>query len=146
MKVIHHVVDIDAEREVVWDAITTRAGLAAWWTTEVAAPPAAVGASIRFTFGGDFNPVMQITKLDAGRSVEWKCIDGHAPWADNTFAFGLEHAEKHTRLRFTQHYATELSDDEYGVYNFNWGYYLNSLGDYCKTGKGAPFDPAVSKV
>ena len=32
-----------------------------------------------------------------------------------------------TRLRFTQDYAVELSDDDYGIYNFNWGYYLESL-------------------
>ena len=32
-----------------------------------------------------------------------------------------------TRLRFRQDYATELSDDYYGSYNFNCGYYLGSL-------------------
>jgi len=35
--------------------------------------------------------------------------------------------------------AVELADDYYGVYNFNWGYYLESLRLLCVTGTGKPF-------
>ena len=28
-----------------------------------------------------------------------------------------------------------------GTYNFNWGYYLQSLKLYCETGMGTPFVP-----
>jgi hypothetical protein len=38
-------------------------------------------------------------------------------------------------------HAGELSDETYGTYNFNWGYYLNSLKQRCDTGVGTPFDP-----
>jgi hypothetical protein len=48
-----------------------------------------------------------------------------------------------TRLRFWQEYAVELADDYYGAYNFNWGYYLESLRLLCATGTGKPF-PAGS--
>jgi hypothetical protein len=40
-------------------------------------------------------------------------------------------------------YAVELADDYYGVYSFNWGYYLESLRLLCATGTGKPF-PAGS--
>ena len=43
-----------------------------------------------------------------------------------------------TRLRFTQDYAVELSDDDYGIYNFNWGYYLESLRLLATAGPGSP--------
>ena len=43
--------------------------------------------------------------------------------------------------RFWQEYATELADDYYGVYNFNWGYYLESLRQLCVDGVGKPFRP-----
>jgi len=46
-----------------------------------------------------------------------------------------------TRLRFTQDYAVELSDDDYGIYNFNWGYYLESLRLLLTTGTGQPYQP-----
>ncbi len=42
---------------------------------------------------------------------------------------------------FAQDYARELSDEVYGTYNFNWGYYLNSLKQFCETGTGTPFAP-----
>ena len=69
---------------------------------------------------------------------------GHEPWKDNTFRFELFRLDDgRTRLRFWQHYAVELEDDYYGIYNFNWGYYLESLRLLCTTGTGKPF-PATS--
>lgn len=141
MKTIHHVVDIDAAPQRAWAALTEADGLAGWWSTRVATLPAAVGTQIRFTFVGDFNPVMEITALDeSSGQLDWRCVTGHEPWQDNTFVFRLLPLDNgHTRLRFWQHYAVELEDDYYGVYNFNWGVYLESLRLLCTTGKGRPF-------
>lgn len=145
MKTIHHVLDIAAPPARVFEAIGTREGLAGWWSTEVDLPAAEVGAVVDFTFGGDFNPDMKITSYDPPRSVEWKCVGGHDKWADNTFRFEVEGIEDgRTRLRFWQHYATELSDDDYGIYNFNWGYYLQSVLELITTGTGKPFDPSAA--
>ena len=46
-----------------------------------------------------------------------------------THAFRFELGDKGdgTIVRFWQDYARELSDDDYGTYNFNWCYYLESL-------------------
>jgi len=48
-------------------------------------------------------------------------------------------------LRFWQEYARELSDDDYGVYNFNWGYYLESLRLLGETGRASRSGPASSR-
>ena len=149
MKTIHHVVDIGAGGETVWAGLTEREGLASWWSTSVTSPPAAVGARIDFTFAGDFNPVMEVVQLEEGRQVVWRCVDGHEPWKDGLFRFELAphpdgDGDGHTRLRFWQDYAVELDDDAYGIYNFNWGYYLESLRLYCTTGKGQPY-PATPR-
>ena len=142
MRTIHHVLEIDASDAAVWAALTQRDGLAGWWCTDLDMDAAAVGSLIRFTFAGDFNPVMEITGLTDRRLVTWRCIDGHEKWKDNTFLFELVPlGDGRTRLRFTQNYATELSDDDYGVYNFNWGYYLESLRLLGTTGAGKPFRP-----
>jgi len=71
--------------------------------------------------------------------VEWKCVGGHANWKDNTFSFDLDERKGETGLTFEQIYAQELSDEVYGTYNFNWGYYLGSLKSLCETGSGTPF-------
>jgi hypothetical protein len=107
----------------------------------VDAPPAAVGAVSRWTFAGDFNPVMEIAALQPGRELVWRCTGGHDPWADNTFRFVLVPLDQgRCRLRFWQEYATELDDDAYGTYNFNWDY-LESLRLLCTGAAGKPYRP-----
>jgi hypothetical protein len=81
----------------------------------------------------------------AQSKLGWKCVGGHAPWAENTFRFELLEHDGGTRLRFWQDYATELDDDAYGTYNFSWGYYLESLRLYCVNGAGKPY-PVASTV
>ena len=140
MKQILHAVHIHATPSRVYRAITTGADLAGWWTTQVEIE-ARAGGLIRFTFAGDFHPQMRQTKLEPDRRVEWLCVDGHTNWQDNTFVFQLAERKGETLLQFSQQYAKELSDEVYGIYNFNWGYYLNSLKRLCETGAGTPFTP-----
>ena len=144
MKTIHHLVDVDATTDSVWTALTREDRMAGWWSTKVDAPNARVGTLVRWTFAGDFNPVMEIITLDERHELIWRCNDGHGPWKDGTFRFQLvEQDASQTRLRFSQDYAVELADDAYGIYNFNWGYYLESLRLFCTTGVGKPYPPSA---
>ncbi len=138
MKKIIHVVHINKTANQVYKAITTAEGLSSWWSTQVTSEEK-VGGMIDFTFRGDFNPDMKITMMIPPKEVGWECIAGHDKWQDNTFSFELEESNGSTQLKFTQHYTRELSDEDYGIYNFNWGYYLHSLKEYCETGQGKPF-------
>jgi uncharacterized protein YndB with AHSA1/START domain len=138
MKKIIHAVEIKAPKSKVFQAIRTQEGLSNWWTTQVSAEEK-VGGVVDFTFLEGFNPDMKITKLEGDRSLHWECVSGHDNWQDNTFFFELSNRGDNTLLMFTQNYATELSDEIYGTYNFNWGYYLDSLREYCENGKGKPF-------
>lgn len=140
MKKILHVFDVKVSKDKVFAALTTQRGLASWWTTDVIAENG-VGGKIEFHFGGaaDFHPKMEVTQLEADQAVRWKCIGGHDNWLDNTFSFTIKKHDAGTRVTFTQDYARELSDDDYGIYNFNWGYYLESLRLYCEKGEGQPY-------
>jgi uncharacterized protein YndB with AHSA1/START domain len=140
MKTIIHTVDIQAKPEAVYQAVATEKGLSGWWTTKVKAEER-VGGVIDFTFMEGFGPKMKITQLEPSRLVSWTCVGGHEPWIDNTFRFEVVSQEAGTRLRFRQDYSQELGDDQYGIYNFNWAYYLESLRLYCTTGTGKPFLP-----
>ena len=140
MKTIIHAVAIHASPARVYEALTTASGLRGWWTTRVDVQEGA-GGVIRFTFHGDFHPHMKQTSLDENRQVQWTCISGHTNWQDDTFVFTLHERSGETSLQFVQEYAHELSDETYGTYNFNWGYYLNSLKQLCEKGSGSPFVP-----
>ena len=139
MKKIIHFVEFNAGSDIVFKALTSENGLKSWWTTKVTAENSIEGI-IHFTFRGDFNPDMEITKLDINKTIHWKCISGHDNWLHNTFSFDLTTARDNTHLLFVQNYAQELNDAVYGAYNYNWGYYLESLRLYCDEGKGKPFN------
>lgn len=138
MKVILHNLDIKGSPSKVFTALTTQDGLSGWWTTKVKADIRR-GGIVNFTFGETFNPNMQITALEKPRLVTWKCVGGHGPWLDNNFSFELKTKGEGCILFFQQEYARELSDEEYGRYNFNWGYYLDSLRLLVETGHGKPY-------
>jgi uncharacterized protein YndB with AHSA1/START domain len=139
MDTILHVVDVNARPEAVFNAVSTGKGLAGWWSTTVIAPEE-VGGIVDFTFGGDFNPDMEITQFQPPSLVSWRCVGGHDPWLNSTFAFAISPLEdSHTRVVFTQGYGSPISDIEFGIYNYNWGYYLHSLKQLVETGKGFPY-------
>jgi uncharacterized protein YndB with AHSA1/START domain len=136
MKTILHAFDIKADHDEVRRALTTLEGLSGWWTTDVTGR-ADEGGVIHFTFEGDFNPDMRVDESSAG-AVRWTCIGGHEPWLDNTFHFEIS-GEAPVNFTMRQHYARELADRVYGVYNFSWGYYLESLRALAESGNGKPF-------
>lgn len=140
MQEIIHAVTIHATPRAVYRALTTEEGVTGWWTAR-ASVEEGVGGVIRFTFHGDFHPHMEQTELEPQRHVAWRCVGGHDNWRDNRFSFDLEARDGDTLLLFRQHYARELTDEVYGTYNFNWGYYLQSLKQLCETGTGTPFEP-----
>ena len=142
MKTIHHLFSIAAATGRVREALITIDGLAGWWTATVDGD-AGTGGVIDFTFAGDFNPDMKVTEA-SDILVAWTCVGGHDPWRSNSFRFELEPSdgEDRTTVRFWQEYAVELPDDAFGSYNYNWGYYLESLRLYCETGTGKPYPAA----
>ena len=87
MKTIHHLVDVDAPVDTVWTALTRQDRMAGWWSTKVDAPDSQVGTLVRWTFAGDFNPVMEIIESSEPTSLSWRCASGHEPWQDSTFRF-----------------------------------------------------------
>jgi hypothetical protein len=89
-----------------------------------------------FTFAGDFHRQMKQIALNPDRSVKWVCAAGHDNWQDNGCTFTLEPRKSETLLTFSQDYARELSDETYEIYNFNWGYYLNSLKQFVEKNSG----------
>jgi hypothetical protein len=72
-------------------------------------------------------------------AVRWACVSGEKEWADSTFRFAMEETADMIRLTFVQEYPNQISDEKYGRFNFNWGYYLYSLKKYCESGTGMPF-------
>jgi uncharacterized protein YndB with AHSA1/START domain len=141
MDTIIHALEIEVPPEKVFRAVATADGLSRWWSTQVTSDER-VGGIVDFTFIDVFNPDMEIFLMEEPSRVIWKCVGGHDPWHGSEFHFDIEDlGERRSRLVFKQTYGKPIDDVNYGIYNFNWGYYLQSLKDYVETGSGRPHDP-----
>lgn len=76
---IVHRVGIQSSLESVYTALTTRDGLAGWWTTNTQGEGSHVGGVVQFRFGaGGFD--MKVLELEPGKRVLWEVVDGPPEW------------------------------------------------------------------
>ncbi len=134
---IKHILSISAPADKVYEALTTREGIAGWWTPDAELEPQ-VNSIARFNFGREFQNKMRITGLQPGKCVHWRCLEGHDEWIGTSFRFDLEAQEGNTLLRFG-HTNWREETDFFASCNYNWGWYLTSLKNYCETGTGQPY-------
>jgi uncharacterized protein YndB with AHSA1/START domain len=127
---------IDASKQKVFEAISSIEGLSNWWTTQTSGN-AAPGGIIQFRFG-EMGPDMKVTEVQPSEKVAWECVASPFGWVGNTFIFLLDENEGKTRVRFS-HEGWEEQDDFYAICAFTWGRYLESLRQYCQTGRGEAF-------
>lgn len=130
---------IEATPENVFDALTLPDGIAEWWSNHVTAEPK-VGSlnEIRFENGGIFK--MEITDLEAGKKVYWRCRLSPHDWEGSTITWDITPISKGVRLLFGQHNLT-VGDTGYSIEETcaGWEYFLESLKSYLETGKGTPY-------
>jgi hypothetical protein len=134
---IVHVLDVNASTQTVGLAVSSISGLKNWWTQDVSGSDE-VGKVIFFRFADRFKPDMKVVSKSESK-IQWQCISGEPAWANDYFTFSIEKNGNLAKLTFVQEYANEITNEQYGRFNFNWGYYLNSLKLFCETGKGMPF-------
>ncbi len=134
---IKHYLLIKALPNIVYKALTSNEGLRGWWTLE-AKTDEQVGGVAEFKFGDRYHNKMKIVKLVPNKLVEWECIEGDKEWIGTNFVFDLEEKEGDTILRFT-HGNWKEETDFFASCNYHWGYYMQSLKQYCETGGGTPF-------
>jgi uncharacterized protein YndB with AHSA1/START domain len=137
MPAIKHYLLIKTPAEKVYTALSKTEGLCGWWTTG-AKTGEHIGGTAEFIFGERYYNKMKITNLLNNKKVEWDCLEGDKEWIGTTFLFDLEEKDGSTILRFS-HNNWKEETDFFASCNFNWGYYLNSLKQFCESGEGTPF-------
>lgn len=140
---IHHRLLIEKPPYVVYEAVTTQAGLSAWWTPQTTARPER-GSVSRFQFGPDYFKELEVTELATDRLVRWQCLKGFEDWIGTVMTFELTAHEKGTLLTF-HHEGWKAYSDELASCSFDWALFLRSLKFLCETGKGFPY-PEFNKA
>ena len=133
---IKHLFHINASNEKVYEAITTINGLSNWWTKQTSGETNP-GDTIQFRFG-EGGPDMKVIELKQKELVAWECVAGVSDWIGTKFHFHLDINDQKTRVRFEQSGWKETGDF-YASCCFSWGRYMESLRQFCQTGKGEAF-------
>ena len=137
MAAIKHLLVINSSPDKIYSAITTKRGVANWWTlqTEIGS---SVGEINIFDFGERYHNEMKIVNLVPDKRVEWECIVGDTEWIGTKFIFEIEEKDSGSVLKFA-HADWKEETDFFASCNYQWGYYMTSLKQYCETGLGSPF-------
>ncbi len=134
---IKHLFHITASKQKVFEAISTINGLSNWWTTQTAGTTD-LGGIIEFRFANMGGPDMKVTEVNPNESISWECVASPHGWVGHTFTIKLDDNDGKTRVRFSHNGFTE-QDDGYAICSFSWGRYMESLRQFCQTGKGEAF-------
>jgi uncharacterized protein YndB with AHSA1/START domain len=139
---ILHAVQIEADPAIVYRAITTQEGEAAFWTRDNEITPE-TGSMARFGFPG--SPVdlkMRIDTLNPDRMIEWSCEGDFPSWAGTKVSWMLEAKDGGTALLFRHGgWPKGYPEGDWAGVNFVWGQVVSHLKAYAETGRPAPFFP-----
>lgn len=144
MHAIQHRIEIEANPQQLYTALTGQSGLSQWWTK--AETSSKVGETAKFYFGpdGEHQVCMQIIELVPNKKIVWQCESG--PWAGiGEFTFDIASIERGSVLRFS-HSGWQQADDFFMHCNSKWGFFFTvSLKNYLETGTGSPHpnDPSI---
>jgi uncharacterized protein YndB with AHSA1/START domain len=138
---------VKASPGVLFDALTSLAGLGAWWTR--ATGSGGTGGELRFLFDSPEQPcVMHVDQATRPTSVQWTCIEYRVlpDWAGTHPAFAITPVDDGaSELRF-RHYGLTSELDCIEVCTRGWDHFLTSLRDYAETGRGTPFGSSADKA
>jgi uncharacterized protein YndB with AHSA1/START domain len=137
---ILHRVGIKASPDEVYKALTTREGLAGWWTRNTQAE-SKVGGALRFRFSADGKEIggfdMKVLELRPGKRVLWQVVDGPQEWIGTKISWDLKQDGEYTIVLF-QHQDWKEPVEFMSHCSTKWAIFLMSLKSLVETGKGAP--------
>lgn len=137
---ILHRVGIKSSLDDVYKALTTREGLAAWWTNNTQGE-SNVGGVLQFRFGaggvdlGGFE--MKVLELHPAKRVLWQVVGGPEEWIGTKVSWDLKQEGEYSILLFKHQDWKEAVEFMHHC-STKWAIFLMSLKSLVETGKGAP--------
>ena len=138
-----HEVEIEAKAAVIYAAITTHEGQAAFWVTDNAIEPK-LGSEAQFRFKGAPVPLrMRIDALEQNKRVRWTCLGEFPGWKDTTVTWTLSPGTDagKTKLEFRMGNLASYPEKEVGSVNYTWGQVVARLKGYAESGTPQPLFP-----
>jgi uncharacterized protein YndB with AHSA1/START domain len=135
-----HEVEVAAEPQTIYRAITTSEGEAGFWVPNNTMSPK-VGHVASFQFKSAPVPLrMRIDELVPDRRVAWTCLGDFPGWKDTTVSWTLKPgADGKTAVEFRMGNLGGYPPDAVGSVNFTWGQIVGRLKAFAESGKPQPY-------
>ena len=138
---IIHRIGIKAPAAKVYEAVATTQGVAGWWTrdtTGTAGPGGRVTVRFRRKDGEEIGRMdFEMTRLEPGREVHWRILDGPQEWVGTDVTFQLSQDGDMTILVFG-HRNWKEPVEFMAHCSTKWAVFLLSLRELVETGTGKP--------
>jgi len=142
MTTIRHELDLSSTPAAIYAALTTPAGIQAWWSRDstIGSGP---GAEHELRFRkGDRTVVMRfrVETSERDRLVAWTCTaNGNPVWKDTTLRWEIAPSAKGARLVFEHAGFSEGASPPYQMTVDGWNHFMASLAGYLERGTGEPW-------
>jgi uncharacterized protein YndB with AHSA1/START domain len=136
---ILHKVGIKSSPDAVYKALTTREGLAAWWTNDTQGE-GKVGGVLQFRFRlkeSEGGMDMKVLELHPATRVLWQVVGGPDEWIGTKVSWELKQEGDWAIVLF-KHQGWKEAVEFMHHCSTKWAVFLLSLKALLETGKGAP--------
>ena len=135
---IRHELLISAPPARVFQAISTPAGLDAWWTKSSEGEPTE-GRRYRLGFSPGYDWEAVVRSVTPGEGFELELTGADEDWTGTRVGFVLETAGRNTRVSF-HHTGWREANRHFSVSTFCWAMYLRLLKRYVEAGERIPYE------
>ena len=143
---IHHAMIVHNTPDRVYEALTQQPELEVWMGAPTLARPE-VGSPVEFQFSEKNTLKMEVTRLEAGRQVQWRVIQPVWPFdaADQVVTWTLTPYEINTHVGLRME-GWPQDDDVYASVSYKWAWFMMRLKIYLgDTREVAAFLPVIEK-
>ena len=128
---------INSTKEKVFKALTESNDLSKWYTSEVNGK-FELNEIISFEFVNFAKFKFKVIAIIQNESVYLEIVESEFDNVGHIMKYDLDENDGKTRVRYTYEGFDEM-DDSYANMNYSSAKYLESLRQYCQTGKGEAF-------
>jgi len=128
---------INSTKEKVFKALTESSELSKWYTTVVNGK-FELNEIISFEFVNFAKFKFKVIAIVQNESVYLEIVESEFDNVGHMMKYDLDENDGQTRVRYTYEGFDEM-DDSYANMNYSSAKYLESLRQYCQTGKGEAF-------